>query len=224
MTVIELPRLCLVVLVGVSGAGKSTFAHKHFAPTEVLSSDVFRGLVADDPRDQSATGDAFGALLDIADRRLRRGLLTVVDATSVRPEDRKVLLDLAKERDVFAVAIVLDVGLPDLERRAENRPDIDPGVIGRQHRLLHRHGKSLRKEGFRFVHTSTGSMRSTRRGLCVPGSSTIAPTSTDRSTSSVMSTAAHENCVRCSPHSAGLCGARRRATSWASTLILTGVV
>ena len=156
MTVIELPTLCLVVLVGASGAGKSTFAHKHFAQTEVLSSDVFRGLVADDPRDQSATADAFGALLDIADRRLRRGLLTVVDATSVRPEDRKVLLDLAKERDVFAVAVVLDVGLSDLQRRAENRPDIDPGVIGRQHRLLHQYGKNLRKEGFRFVHTLDG--------------------------------------------------------------------
>ena len=157
MTVIELPQLCLVALVGVSGAGKTTFAQKHFAETEVLSSDVFRGLVSDDPTDQSATADAFGALLDVADRRLRRGLLTVVDATSVRPEDRGVLLDLARERDVFAVAIVLDLELAELQRRAEVRPDVHSGVIARQHRLLRQHGKSLRKEGFRFVHTLVGS-------------------------------------------------------------------
>ncbi|MFW0794645.1 polynucleotide kinase-phosphatase [Gordonia sp. CPCC 205515] len=155
-TTIELPELCLVVLVGVTGAGKSTFAHKHFAPTEVLSSDTFRGLVADDPTDQSATADAFDALFDVAGRRLRRGLLTVVDATSVRPEDRRSLLALAKEHDVFAVAVVLDVELDVLIVRASDRTDVDGAVVRRQHRLLQQQGKNLRKEGFRFVHQLTG--------------------------------------------------------------------
>ena len=53
------PSLGLVVLVGVSGSGKSTFARTHFKPTQVLSSDACRGLVADDENDQSATADAF---------------------------------------------------------------------------------------------------------------------------------------------------------------------
>ena len=44
---------------------------RHFAPTEVLSSDFFRGLVADDENDQSATADAFDALHYIAGKRLR---------------------------------------------------------------------------------------------------------------------------------------------------------
>lgn len=156
MTTIELPELCLVVLVGVTGAGKSTFAHKHFAPTEILSSDTFRGLVADDPTDQSATVDAFAALFDVAGRRLRRGLLTVVDATSVRPEDRGRLLALAKEHDVFTVAVVLDVELGVLTARAANRTDVDSAVVRRQYRLVQQHGKKLRKEGFRFVHQLTG--------------------------------------------------------------------
>jgi len=80
---IAVPAMGLVVLVGVSGSGKSTFARAHFKPTEVVSSDFCRGLVADDENDQSATPDAFDVLHYIVGTRLRRGLLTVVDATNV---------------------------------------------------------------------------------------------------------------------------------------------
>ncbi|MGB3681668.1 MAG: AAA family ATPase [Rubrobacteraceae bacterium] len=51
---ISIPELCLVVLIGASGSGKSTFARQHFLPTEVVSSDFCRGLVSDDENDQSA--------------------------------------------------------------------------------------------------------------------------------------------------------------------------
>ena len=40
-----IPELFLVVLIGVSGSGKSTFPRKHFKPTEILSPDYCRGLV-----------------------------------------------------------------------------------------------------------------------------------------------------------------------------------
>ncbi len=52
---LAIPDLALVVLIGASGSGKSTFARRHFLPTQVLSSDFFRGLVADDENDQAAT-------------------------------------------------------------------------------------------------------------------------------------------------------------------------
>ncbi len=55
---IDIPELSFVVLIGVSGSGKSSFARKHFKRTEVLSSDYCRGLVADDENDLAATGDA----------------------------------------------------------------------------------------------------------------------------------------------------------------------
>jgi protein phosphatase len=45
MRAIDIPDLALVALVGASGSGKSTFGRRHFQPTEVLSSDFFRGLV-----------------------------------------------------------------------------------------------------------------------------------------------------------------------------------
>src|SRR5215212_2559857 len=105
--VIRIPQLSLVVLVGASGCGKSTFARRHFLPTEVLSSDFFRAMVRDDENDQSATTDAFDVLHFVARRRLRAGRIVVVDATSVQPESRKALVALARECHVFAVAIVL---------------------------------------------------------------------------------------------------------------------
>jgi len=87
---IRIPELALVVLIGPSGSGKSTFARSHFKPTEIVSSDACRGLVADDENDQSATKDAFEVLHFIAGKRLQAGRLTVVDATSVQPEARKL--------------------------------------------------------------------------------------------------------------------------------------
>ena len=120
---IELPDPCLVVLVGASGSGKSTFAASHFLPTEVISSDFCRGLVADDPNDQSASEDAFAVLHEIAGRRLRRGRLTVVDATNVQREARASLMAVAREHDLFAVAIVLDLPEEVCSARNAARPD-----------------------------------------------------------------------------------------------------
>ncbi len=106
---IAIPELSLVALVGVSGSGKSTFAGRHFVPTEVLSSDFCRGLVADDETDQTATADAFDVLYYIAGKRLAAGRLTVVDATNVQAEARKPLVETARAHDVLPVAIVLDL-------------------------------------------------------------------------------------------------------------------
>src|SRR4029079_2555848 len=95
-TRVRIPDLSLVVLVGVSGSGKSSWAAKHFAPTQVVSSDFCRGLVADDETDQTATTAAFEVLHTIVEKRLEAGRLTVVDATNVRPEDRRPLVQLAR--------------------------------------------------------------------------------------------------------------------------------
>jgi protein phosphatase len=148
---IELPDPCLVVLVGASGSGKSTFAASHFLRTEVLSSDFCRGLVADDPNDQSATEDAFAVLHEIAGRRLRRGRLTVVDATNVQREARASLMAVAREHDLFAVAIVLDLPEEVCAARNASRSDRSFGahVIRRQRGQLRRSVKGLQREGFR---------------------------------------------------------------------------
>ena len=151
---LSIPELSLVVLVGVSGSGKSTFARAHFKPTEVISSDYCRGLVADDENDQTVTPDAFDVLHYIAGKRLAARRLTVIDATSVQPEARKPLVDLAREHDVLPVAIVLDLPVSVCAARNARRPERDFGahVIRRQHAALRNSVKNLRREGFRAVH------------------------------------------------------------------------
>jgi protein phosphatase len=154
MTELSIPELSLVVLVGVTGSGKSTFAAAHFKPTEVISSDFCRGLVADDENDQSATPEAFEVLRFIAGKRLAAGRLTVIDATNVQPEARRDLVLLAREHDVLPVAIVLDLPERLCAERNARRPDRDfgPHVIRRQRQQLRRYRNGLPREGFRAVH------------------------------------------------------------------------
>ncbi|MCX4412707.1 polynucleotide kinase-phosphatase [[Kitasatospora] papulosa] len=147
--------LSLVVLVGASGSGKSTFARRHFKPTEIISSDFCRGLVADDENDQSASGDAFDVLHYIAGKRLAAGRLTVVDATNVQPESRKQLVQLARQYDVLPIAIVLDLPEEVCQARNATRPDragMPRHVVQRHRRELRRSLRGLEREGFRKVH------------------------------------------------------------------------
>ncbi|MET7767289.1 polynucleotide kinase-phosphatase [Nocardia sp. NPDC005366] len=159
MTDLPVPELCLVVLVGSTGSGKSTFARKHFRTTAVVSSDTCRGVVSDDENDQSATPDAFALLHHIVGVRLRRGLRTVVDATNVQPKARRELVAVARAHDVLPVAIVLDV--PESVCRERNaaraeRSGLSPHVVARQQRELRRGLRGLEREGFRKVHVLRG--------------------------------------------------------------------
>ncbi|MBL8258223.1 MAG: polynucleotide kinase-phosphatase [Candidatus Competibacteraceae bacterium] len=151
---LSIPELSLVVLIGVSGAGKSTFARRCFLPTEILSSDRCRGLVSDDENDQAATGDAFDVLHFIAAKRLAAGHLTVIDATNVQPEARKPLVALARQYHCLPVALVLDPpeSLCHERNRARADRDFGPHVIRNQHNQLKRSLRHLEREGFRHVH------------------------------------------------------------------------
>ncbi|MET8810562.1 polynucleotide kinase-phosphatase [Streptomyces sp. NPDC004549] len=157
--VLPVTDLSLVVLVGASGSGKSTFARRHFKPTEVISSDFCRGLVSDDENDQSATRDAFDVLHYIAGKRLAAGRRTVVDATSVQQDARRQLIDLARQYDVLPIAIVLDVPEEVCAERNAARPDradMPRRVVQRHTRELRRSLRHLEREGFRKVHVLRG--------------------------------------------------------------------
>jgi protein phosphatase len=151
---LTIPELSLVVLIGASGSGKSTFARKHFKRTEMLSSDYCRGLVSDDENDQSATKDAFEVLRFIASKRLAAGRLTVVDATNVQPEARKPLVALAREFHVLPVAVVLNLPERVCQERNRERPDRDFGahVVRNQTQQLRRSLRNLKREGFRHIY------------------------------------------------------------------------
>ena len=154
---ITLPELCLVVLVGPSGSGKSTFARAHFKPTEVLSSDHFRAMIADDEGDQGVTPAAFELLHLTCAKRLMVGRLTVVDATNVQIDSRKQFFDLARRYHTPIHAIVFDlpeeVCIARNEQRAERH--VPAKVVKGHADALRRSFRRLKDEGFRAVHVLT---------------------------------------------------------------------
>jgi len=152
---IKVPELSLVVLIGASGSGKSTLARRLFKTTEILSSDTCRGWVSDNENNQEATGDAFDVLHFVARKRLARGLITVVDATNVRAEDRKSLVRLAREFHCLPVAIVVDISEHLCHERNSIRPDraFGPHVVRNQRAAMRRELRGLGREGFRHVFT-----------------------------------------------------------------------
>ncbi len=149
----KIPELSLVLLIGASGSGKSSFAREHFLPTEVLSSDACRAMVSDDEANQSATGDAFDILHYIAGKRLARGRLTVIDATNVQPEARRSLIALARQHHVLVTAIVLNLPEQVCIDRNIGRADRQFGrhVIQKQIRQLKASLSKLRREGMHQV-------------------------------------------------------------------------
>lgn len=153
MSDIAIPDFCLVVLIGATGAGKSTFARKHFKPTEIISSDYARGLVSDDENDQAVSADAFDLVGAIVEKRLKNRKLAVIDATNVRAPDRKRWIELARKWHALPAAIVLDVDVEDCMRHNTDRPDrqFGPGVPQRMIGEIRRGFRGLEREGFRQV-------------------------------------------------------------------------
>jgi len=152
---IELPEFSLVCLIGPSGSGKSTLAAQHFKDTEVVSSDQCRARVADDESVLDANEDAFALLQYTAALRLKRRLLTVIDATSVQKPDRAMLVQLARKYHALPVAIVLDTDPDTCEQRNKDRSDrrVKSNVAQRQSRTMRKGLRGLQREGFRHVYT-----------------------------------------------------------------------
>src|SRR5215204_6160930 len=154
MKEIKLPEIALVLLVGPSSSGKSTFARKYFKPTEVISSDFCRALVSDNENDLDATNDAFDVLHYLAAKRLKRGKLTVIDALNIRKEDRAKLVQLAKDNYALAAAIVLETPIKTAFERHGTRTDRNFGkaVLEKQFDSYRRSLKSIKHEGFGYTY------------------------------------------------------------------------
>ena len=121
MPILSLPTPALILLIAPSGAGKSTFAARHFSPTEIISSDRCRAFISDDENNQQVTQAAFGLLHHWTRLRLAQPRLTVIDATNVQYSARQPLLRMARAAQVPAIALVLDVSLATCLSRNRQR-------------------------------------------------------------------------------------------------------
>ena len=150
---IAIPDFSLVVLIGASGSGKSTFAARHFLPTEVISSDRCRALICDDETNQEVTGEAFDLARTLVETRLKLRRLAVVDATNVRAADRKGWIEAARKWHALPVAIVIEPGADVCAERNRTRPDrpFGAGVVQRMTMEICKGLGGLQREGFRQV-------------------------------------------------------------------------
>ena len=153
----RLPVPALVVLVGASGAGKSTWAAGRFRPDQVVSTDALRGLVGEGEHDQLAGKDAFDVLDVVLERRLKRKLLTVVDSLALDAKRRASLRAMAARFDVPCVAVVFET--PPEVCRARNKSRVGRAVPAK---VLADQLKSaagvravLEDEGFAGVHVAS---------------------------------------------------------------------
>jgi protein phosphatase len=148
----------LILLIGPSGAGKSTFAHAHFRPTEIVSSDDLRAMLTDDAADQDASAEAFHILSLVINGRLKRRLLTVVDATNLRAANRKSYRRLAARYGIPVVAIAFDSAVHEYLSRNAGRPDrvVDDEVVTSQADRMAVALVDLADEGYESVHILRG--------------------------------------------------------------------
>jgi protein phosphatase len=153
---IAIPDPALVVLVGAAGAGKSTFAARHFAAADILSSDAFRAALTGDEADQRATRQAFSILHREVSRRLAARRTVVVDATNVERHARRALLSRAGFAGVPAIAIVLSLPPEIVADRNRARPGrvVDPEIVDRHLALLATalERNAFADEGFAAIH------------------------------------------------------------------------
>jgi predicted kinase len=147
--VIKLPRRTLLVLAGPAGSGKSTFARRRFAPTEIVSSDYCRALVCDDENNQRVNRDAFDLFYYIIHKRMYQGRFTVADSTALQPEARQRLLDLAQRHGYQTCLLIFNV--PEQLSRARNRQrarQVEEQVHGYHADLLQQTIQAAPQEGW----------------------------------------------------------------------------
>lgn len=153
MNEIVIPRNSLVVLCGPAGCGKSTWAAKHFLPTQVVSSDNCRALVCDDPANQRVSQHAFDLMYFIIEKRLGLGRLTVADATNLKQQHRRALTRIAKRFHYNTAAVVFNVPIGIcLARNAARKRKVPQEALMNQYTLLESTLRTIEKENFNYLY------------------------------------------------------------------------
>jgi len=126
---IRVPSNALVVLAGPAAAGKSTWADTWFRSGQIVSSDALRAVVGEHEHDLRASDDAFAVLDDIVERRLRRGLLVVVDTLGMDEDRKQGWLDAAAKHGRPTMLIRFDVDAATCRKRNKARPSSVPTKV-----------------------------------------------------------------------------------------------
>ena len=150
---LKLPAPCVVVLVGPSRTGKTTWAHNHFAANEVVSSDALRAMVGTSEDDQAASNIAFSLLNQIVASRISRKLTTIIDTTGLNAEDRKGWVEQAHEAALPIYAVLFRSTLESVESLNDRRSrPIPKSTLRKQFSNFEKASAEIPDEGFDGVY------------------------------------------------------------------------
>jgi protein phosphatase len=154
MESLRIPPASLVVLCGPAGAGKSSWAARHFPPTRIVSSDDCRARVSDDPADQSASVEAFELFHTTLRLRARLGRTTVADSTALKPEARRELLGIARDHGLHATLVLFDLPAGTcIDQNARRERAVPEGAVREHAAAMPEACEAARAEGWdRVVH------------------------------------------------------------------------
>lgn len=135
---IHIGKKTLVFLVGLPGSGKSTFAIEHFPLDAIISTDKIRQELTNNQGNQLISDRAFQLAARIAEERLSRGEIAVLDAQNLREGDRASFYQVAKRCGADVEAIFLNVGAEESIVRARKRKKKVPEEYIRGRKDAHR--------------------------------------------------------------------------------------
>jgi predicted kinase len=117
-----------VVLVGLPGSGKSSWARRQGAA--VLSSDDLRYLLIDDESNQTIHREVFATLRLLLRRRLELARpVTFIDATNITRKERRSYINTARLYNCDVEAVFFDVPPEICKSRNAMRERIVPDSV-----------------------------------------------------------------------------------------------
>jgi protein phosphatase len=168
---IRLPIRALVICCGPAGAGKSTFAQRHFSANQIVSSDRCRALIAGDEANQAVSGRAFDFFHRIIEHRLALGQLTVADSTAIASRARSELRRLARRHGRPVVLLAFDAGLAAcFKNNCRRARHVPRAVIREQRRRFREQGARFERESYFAVYRlGTRTLGAARVQIVAPG-------------------------------------------------------
>jgi protein phosphatase len=128
----------LVVLMGIAGVGKSTWARKRYNGEQLCSPDAMRKLVSDSEFHQGASTQAGHMVQEQARMRIELGKRAVIDGAHVSNTQRLVWLKFARELNVPTLLVWFDIGIEESLERQSKREErqVPRDILERQSREM----------------------------------------------------------------------------------------
>lgn len=127
----------IILLVGASNSGKTTFANLALqscpTPFIYINADKMRGLIGKDESDQSVNGLVFATLERMCDYLMSLNKPIIVDCTNYNKKNRKLWVALAKKYNYKLAAVILNTKIEECIARNEKRDRKVPVEIIQKH-------------------------------------------------------------------------------------------